>query len=227
MKHVVTGQSLIGRAMAAALALGAGGAASAISPFFQENWTNADDLAGWAGGAVYGNPGTGGVDGAADGYLHVSRTSPGSFGARPFDARYAGDYVAAGITEVTFWLNDVDTSQDFQIYFGIGSRTNFYQYNIAFKPAENEWTEFSVDLTDASLWTAIGFGTLSFFEALEEVENVLIRHDTFPPTPTGGGPPPIAGQLGIDKITFLPAPGAAALLGFGALVGGSRRRRTG
>lgn len=209
-------------ALAAVAALSA--PALAITPYYQENFVGAGNLAGWGGGTGYSNPGTGGVDGANDGYLRVMRDSVGNFGARSGDPVYGGDYVAQNITGMSLWLNDVDASQDFHIYVSVGNALNLWQYNAGFTPANNVWTEYFVDFTNASLWNPIGFASTTFQDALMSADRILIRNDMFPGTPTGSGPVPIAGELGIDKITFVPAPGAGAVM-LGGLLGLARRRR--
>jgi len=169
---------------------------------FVEDFTST--LGGFSGGDSYSNPGTGGVGGAADGFLLVEQSTPFHFGTRSTAAAFTGDYLAAGVTRIRIALNDVGADQDFAIHFGIGTvRDNFWLYNTAFTPPEHAWGEFEVDLTNEALFTRIrGSGT--FAEALTGATNILIRHDRPPLTDT---PDNLAGELGIDHIQLIgPAP---------------------
>jgi hypothetical protein len=139
------------------------------------------------------------VDGAADGYLRVTRDTPLNFGTRSFGPNFSGDYLAAGITHIKFWLNDVDANQDFAIHLGIGTGINFWLHRTGFQPPENSWAEFEVDLTDSDQFVQIR-GSAAYDAALQEVDRILFRHDLDPITSTPEG---IQGELGIDKIQLL------------------------
>jgi hypothetical protein len=132
--------------------------------------------------------------------LRIERATAFNFGTRSLSAHFTGDYLAAGITRIRFWLNDVDADQDFAIHFGIGAGAgNFWLYNAAFTPPENAWAEFEVDLTNEALFTQIrGAGT--FAEALAGAQNVLFRHDLPPLTDM---PDVIAGELGLDQVMLV------------------------
>jgi hypothetical protein len=144
------------------------------------------------------NPGTGGVDGATDGYLFIQRTSDFRFGSHNFSSPYTGDWLAAGVDRVRFYLNDVNADQAFEIHFSIGNGNNFWQYNTGFVPPENSWSEFTVDLDDSTNFTQIiGFGPPNFALALQTVDRVLIRHDL---PPFGMTPNGIIGDLGVDNF---------------------------
>ncbi len=165
---------------------------------FVENFTST--IGGFAGGSSLSNPGTGGVDGASDGFLRVFNSLPVNFGTRSNTADYAGNYRLAGVTHIRFFLNDVEANQAFQIHFGIGigGQQNFWEYNVPFIPLDNAWSEFQVDLNDSTQFTRTQ-GTGSFAGALQNATNILFRHDL----PPFSAPDPIAGELGIDKIRFL------------------------
>lgn len=211
--------------VACAVTLGVGASSAlGVSVYFQEDFNGVDPLGGWSGGATYNNPGTGGVGGAGDGYLRVSRPSPSSLAARTTTGDYIGDLTAAGITGLTLYLNDVGTNQNLNLFVGFGNTTNFWQYNFGFQPPENQWAQFSVDFTDPSKWNLIGSGPGTFQEALQNCDRILVRHDQFPGSPTGTQPVPIAGDFGIDRVQFVPAPGAAGLASIG-LIALLRRRR--
>ncbi|MBI4578379.1 MAG: hypothetical protein HY718_01660 [Planctomycetes bacterium] len=153
---------------------------------------------GWSGGTPVSNPGTGGVDGAADGYLLLDSAFPGNFGSRTLDPNYQGDWHAAGITKVTFYLNDVGTPEDFEVHFLVHFFDTTWQYNIGFHPPAGCWRKFTVDLTNVADWTRTR-GARSLHDVLSSVERVVIRHDL---APYLDFPDSIAGDLGIDKITL-------------------------
>jgi hypothetical protein len=155
-------------------------------------------VAGWGGGTLASNPGTGGVDGDGDGYLLLSDTLVGNFGVKSTTLAYIGDFNAAGITLVSFWLNDVQTPQAFSIHFLVtgGFPESTWQHNTGFTPPNNQWQRYSVDLTDDTQWTRTS-GTLSLAEVLADVNRIHFRHDL---PPYFQFPDPIAGTLGIDNI---------------------------
>lgn len=200
------------------------GAAGASTPGYVEDFVGLGNVGGFGGGSHnYENPGTGGVGGAGDGYLLVTNDFAANFGAAEFDGNFNGDWIANGVTGISFWLNDVGAEDGFEIHFGVGvPLVNFWQFNAGFVPLSDAWTEFTIDLTnlDESEWTQIiGIGSLE--DALSNVERILFRHDT---APFGQDPATIAGDLGIDRIRLVPAPGAAALLGVCAVLGARRKR---
>jgi hypothetical protein len=156
---------------------------------------------GWAGGATASNPGTGGLFGAGDGYLQISIPGPvaGFLGASAPTPAYAGDWNAAGITQVRFWLNDVNAQDPLEIHFAIGNSLlgNFWQCNTGFIPPPNQWAPFVVDLSTPANFTFIGTGAAHFDSALMNVDRILIRHDR---APYGKLPDAVIGDVGVDGI---------------------------
>jgi hypothetical protein len=178
--------------------------------------------AGFFSGANLSNPGTGGVGGSGDGFLLISLASPGNFGAATDRMEFTGNLLADGVTGFSFFLNDVGTDEDFEIHVGIGTpATSFWLYTQGFRPPENTWQEFFVDVTQESLWTRIQ-GTGTFQSALQNSQRLLFRHDL---PPLVGSPDPIAGDLGIDRITVLPEPTSAVPLLVAGLLLYARKRR--
>jgi flagellar hook capping protein FlgD len=171
---------------------------------FLEKWSGTS-LAGWTGGAAYSNPGTGGVGGAGDGYLLMSTPGPfgSSLGAMSTAAQYTGNWQAAGITQVRFWLNDVGADDPLEIHFALGNSPggtgNFWQYNTGFIPPLHAWAPFTVDLTSSAAFTHIidspPGGT--FAQALQNVNRVLIRHDHAPYVQS---PDALDGDVGVDGL---------------------------
>jgi len=166
----------------------------------------------WGGGAAtFDNPGTGGADGVGDGYLRMSQSSIGNFGARAVAPEYAGDWIAAGIQKVRIALNDIGTTQPFQMHFCIGNSSNFWQYNTPFTPPPNTWQDFEVDLSSAGSFTQI-IGPGTYTQALQNADRILIRYDI---PPYVKQPDDISGDLGIDRIQLIgvPVPAEAATWG--------------
>jgi len=164
---------------------------------FVESFTGAGNWGGWDGGADYSNPGTGGIGGAADGYLRMARSAAaGRLGAKCQGADYVGDWLAAGADRVKFSLNDVGADQALEIHFLIGNVNNFWQYNVGFIPPNGAWAEFTVNLADSANFThVISFDPYGYRFALANTDRVLIRHDK---SPYGQTPDAILGDVGID-----------------------------
>jgi len=174
---------------------------------FVEHWTG-PSTDGWGGSDFYSNPGTGGVFGAGDGYLTLTTPGPSPFftknlGAQSSGLEYAGNWQAAGIKEMRFWLNDIGNANPLEIHFALGDAggENFWQYNTGFIPALGSWTQFSVDLTSAAGFTQIiGVGLGGTFDgALQNVNRVLIRHDH---APYAQGPDTISADVGVDELVL-------------------------
>ncbi len=115
---------------------------------------------GWTSNNSNTNPGTGGVGGAGDGYLNIAQLDfVFNFGTHNDGPNYAGDWAAAGITRVSFYLNDVDTDDNFSFHFLVtGDESNpngesTWLYNPGFDPPNNSWQKYSADLTSDANWT--------------------------------------------------------------------------
>ena len=197
------GAGMCAAVIVAIVCAAAAGAAPALG--FIEEWPGVS-TAGWDGHDVVTNPGTGGLLGAGDGYLLVSLATSGHLGTESAGAEYIGDWVAAGITHVLVWLNDVGTFDNLEIHFSLGNGASFWQYNVGFIPPSNQWKEFDADLTDVGNWTEI-IGTGPFSGALENVQKVHLRHDRAPFIQT---PDFSAGEFGIDHLVLWNAPAAVA-----------------
>jgi hypothetical protein len=194
---------------ALALAARAGSALAGPTFGFVEDFAPADTTAGFVGGAQLSNPGTGGVGGAGDGFLRIARPGPlpGNLGCFNAGPDYAGDYIAAGVTNVVFWLNDVETDEPLEIHLGIGTNGNFWQYNTGFSPPENGWARFEVNLADSANFTqTISFPGGSYTLALQTADRLHWRHDL---PPFIQQPDPIVGQAGLDRIFLTNAAGSA------------------
>jgi hypothetical protein len=166
---------------------------------FTEDFAPPDTTAGFMSQAQLSNPGTGGVDGAGDGYLRIAREPlAGRLGANNPGPDYAGDYIAAGVTRVLFWLNDVESDEDLEIHLSVGNQGNLWQSNIGHIPPEGSWAMFEVDLGDSASFTQTrNLPGGSYTLALREATRLLWRHDL---PPFGQSPNLISGQVGLDKI---------------------------
>lgn len=201
--------------LGAALLAAGPAAAQPPVPGHVEDWSS-PGVGNWSGGAVYDNPGTGGVGGSGDGFLHVSTSGPTNLGVNGnLVTELLGDYLAAGITQVRLWLNDVDADDPLEIHLGIGNEQAFWQRNAAFLPPHQSWAGYEVDLDGPAGWTrTIGIGTWQ--DALQNVTRFLVRHDLAPYMQT---PDRLAGQFGLDRVELvgssvgvpLPATGARPL----------------
>jgi hypothetical protein len=169
---------------------------AAPSPGFREDWPGAS-LEGWGGGSDLSNPGTGGADGAGDGYLVVSTSAPLHLGAVNTSAPYPGNWTAAGITLVKVSLNDVGVANPaLSIHLCVGNAFNFWECNTGFHPPLHQWAEFSVDLTASGNFTRI-IGSGTFAQALANVDRILFRHDL---APYMQSPDSIQGDFGMDRL---------------------------
>jgi hypothetical protein len=156
---------------------------------------------GWASlQMTFSNLGTGGVGGEGDGYLRMSRSTLGHFGAVARGPEYVGDWRAAGITQLRLWLNDVESDEAFEVHVSVGYNDNLWQYDVGFIPPENAWAEFVVDLSSASGFSHIRdpFGR-DFEEALQNGSLIHVRHDR---PPFMQIPDSIAGLLGVDHVVL-------------------------
>jgi hypothetical protein len=150
----------------------------------------------WGSQDVITNPGTGGVDGVSDGFLQTSISPASHLGAMNDSTPYAGDWVAANVNRVRFWLNDVGADQNLEIHFGIGNSSNFWLSNVGFAPPNHAWSQFTVDLDSTNFTQIINF-LPGFAAALHSADRVLLRHDRAPLVQT---PDFIAGEFGIDSF---------------------------
>jgi hypothetical protein len=133
---------------------------------------------------------------------------PGHLGAFNAGPDYTGDFIAAGVDRIVYWLSDVESDEDLEIHLSIGSPGNLWLYTIGHAPPEGRWARFEVDLADSASFTQIqndlgGSYTLS----LRQAERVHWRHDR---PPFERSPDPIAAQVGLDKIVLTNAANAVA-----------------
>lgn len=200
------------------------GAAHAVTNGFVEDFSV--DTGGFGGNSPLGpstreiGPAQPGFGGATNGFLNVTAGTGDNLATRAIGGNYQGDYVAAGIDEIAFWLVDTDTLDDAVIRVGIGDRRNNFWLSNRNWDVGADWERFSVDLV-ASQWTQVIGSDGDFEGALRNADVLQFRASA---DGTAREPDAIVGSFGVDNIAFIPSPGvgAAALLG---LAFASRRRR--
>ncbi len=193
-----------------ALVMTSAAAAAPVVGFVAE-WSGTS-VGSWTGGSILSNPGTGGYGGMGDGYLSIATTTTTHLGAVSFGPEYAGDWISAGVTRVSFWLRDVGSPQALEIHFAVGSGYDFWQYNTGFVPTPL-WTECFVSVEGSLGWTQI-IGPGTFADALHNVDRVLVRHDRAPYMQTPDG---ARGDFGIDHLQLLSSATPAAAPTWGRL----------
>ena len=168
----------------------------------KDNWT---DGHGGVNGALVS---TGGPNGAGDPYLQVSS---GSFGGESKlitfnQAQWTGNYVAAGVGEVSMSLKSFGTAT-LPIRITIrdstgGSTVGGYSSTNAFMlPADGQWHTAQF-LMDAADMTAVGTGLPSLATELTAVQDFRLLSAALPAV-SGDA---ISARIGVDDITALPPP---------------------
>jgi hypothetical protein len=177
---------------------------------------------GWGGGSLTTNIGTGGPTGAGDRYLQISAAS-GRLGANVL-APWNGDYTAAGVSALSFDLNNFGPDPVALRITLFGAGGAFTTTSAVVLAPGSGWVTVVFGLGAADLTLTQGIGTLA--DTLANANTLLIRHDSDPISPPGQSNP-VTATLGIDNVTAVPEPGTAGLLatGLAALAAGGRRSR--
>jgi hypothetical protein len=184
-------------ALAAALGFAAATSALAIPRLGYVQTFSGGTLGGFDSQDVRTNPGTGGVGGVGDGYLHISMPALGHLGAVSSDTAYVGDWMGANVNQLKLWLNDTDAPQAIEIHVVIGNENDFWESNVGFTPPANSWAQFTLDLADSTQFTQIITPVPGFAAAMQNVDLLLFRHDK---PPIIKSPDLISGDFGIDNI---------------------------
>jgi len=197
---------------------GVAGIASAITPFQLDDFEN-DTTQGWAHGAPSPIPPfTVSEDGNT--FLRVQSTGTGGPGSRmaTFNRQqWTGDYVSAGVTAIRF---DVRNSGENDLFVRFGLLNQIGELGITNEgvdlAAGGEWTTATLSLYDL---TFIGNGDPEgMLSRMLELRIISAEIPAF----EGDF---VNGQLDIDNIRAIPAPGGGLLLGLAGGVLAARRRR--
>jgi hypothetical protein len=134
-----------------------------------------------------------------------------------------GDYAAAGVSALSFDLNNSGPDPLALRITLFGAGGNFTTTTPFLLASGSGWVTVVFGLGAADLTQTQGIGTLA--ETLANVNTLLIRHDPDPISPPGQQNP-VTATLGIDNVTAVPEPGTALLVaaGIAALAAGQRRR---
>jgi len=159
----------------------------------------------WGGNSSPINMADGGPDGAGDRFLQLSANNF-HLGARN-QVQWTGDYLAAGVDELVFDLNNFGPAP-------VAVRITIFGPGGAFT-STNEvalgsgWVSASFSLNEADLTRTDGIGTLD--QTLAGVTNLLLRHDPDPISPPGEANL-VTASIGVDNVTALPEPGISLML---------------
>lgn len=185
-------------------------------------------LQGWTGGSSLTNQANGGPAGAGDRYLEID--SNGGFLGSFNVTQWSGDYDAANVLALSADLaNFGPDAVSLRIMiltpgcqFGGSACTAWTTTVPVSLGAGSGWATTLFPLEEADMTRVIGSD--SFTATLQNVERVLIRHQTGAPAPPGVGQT-VDAVLGVDNVSALPEPASVAALGAGTLLLVALRRR--
>ena len=186
---------------------------------FQDGTTN-----NWMNSAGTYSLQDGGAGGSGDFYLQVVGYGGSGSGSRVAvhnSAQWTGNYTAAGVTGVELDMANfggTDLTMRFLLFSSAGLFTSLVPADV---PADGVWRTYMLGLLPGDLNQVGGGGTVQ--DALMDVQQLLIRHDTDGTQGIPGGTP-VVGTLGIDNIRAIPEPASMLLLGMSGL--GFMRRRS-
>ncbi|HSZ57777.1 MAG TPA: hypothetical protein VK797_19090 [Tepidisphaeraceae bacterium] len=166
---------------------------------------------------------TGGPQGA-DGFLEVPTTGTTGSGARINffnQSQWTGNYVAAGVTQITAEIADFGATPLYmRIAFQDAFGTEYGSTNYDFVPADGQWHPVSFDLTPAGLTLLQGGETAE--QALTTVGILRVLSNAEMPSYRGDVIPNV---MGMDEVAAVPEPAPPTFVGAVAAVLLCRRRR--
>ena len=219
--------------IALAAVLTAAGSASAISPFTETFPTGDANWRGDTNAVALGYTPTGGVGAEQDGFVSSSfnfvDSTGGGFGGgvqtlfrgEAFNNASNGAFVGNynNLDAVSFWVRH-DFTEPVNFFIRLSSAINFPSVNFQAPNAvqPNTWTEIVAPL-DASQWVLTG---TPFEAVLADIGNFQLGVDRLDQSNLPGLDQEITFDL--DRVTLVPTPGVAAMLGLAGLAACRRRR---
>lgn len=158
------------------------------------------------------NIASGGPAGASDAFMEMISTGTGGPGSKPVvlnRAQWAGNYLAAGITEVDIDLKNLGNtplSMRWVMQPQIGASSGYVSATAFALPADGAWHHAAFLIDSAHLTGVDGPPALS--SVLANVQEARIVSSVSPDT----GGDTIAATIGVDNVRAVPEPAVAALL---------------
>jgi hypothetical protein len=179
-----------------------------------QNWTIGNPT----GPFAPSNIPSGGPGGTGDGYLQLNSSGAGGPGGKltTFNlAQWTGDYIAAGVTGVQVWFNNVGANPmtmrlSFASGFGAGSSFTTAT-TIALSPGSG-WTAGFYPISESTLIRLDGSD--SFSQAFLDITEVRL-FSAVAPAFSGDL---IAATVGVDDLAVIPEPAASWLVLGGVLI---------
>lgn len=206
--------------------LGAGSASAAVTLGQIDTFEDAT-VQGWLVGLPHPAPpsviATGGPTGADDAFLQVRSFSGGGPGSRLAifnTAQWTGDFVAAGVSAISFDLRNFGPSDAvlrLRLMDEVAGAFNVAQTPSITVPAGGGWSTHTFSLRPADLLPVLGDVSL----AVQNVREFRLWHK---PSATSVHPPSVVMTLGVDNIRAIPEPGSVALIAITGAVLVRRRR---
>ncbi len=163
----------------------------------------------------------GGPNGAGDAFLRVDSLGGNGPSSRLIlfnTDQWAGDYLAAGVGEISVAFNNLGATQLAMRIAVESGDTWFASSDPLLLPAGSGWTQAVFSLAEADVTRVQG--SASYADALSNVTELRILSAAGTPNFRGDA---IIASVGVDNITALPEPGAAVVL-TGVLMLLGRRR---
>lgn len=155
---------------------------------------------------------------ASGGFPPVVIRAQSSFTPPSSGGEYVGDWIAAGVTGVSFsFRHDLPVAISLTGRFATPLNNPGASVQTSFTVEPNTWTTVFYDLTEGSS-DIISLGGGTYGAIFGNVGNIQLGFNV----PAGMGGQNIDVKFDVDNFTIVPAPGVLALLG---LAGATRRRR--
>ncbi len=183
--------------------------ASAVAIFQLDNFQSGT-VEGWSGGAQPTNISTGGPAGAGDAFLQITSNGAGGPGSKPAThnggagSNWYGDYSGLDVRAITLDMMNAVSSDPLEMRLVLFSGDLFAEdrwTSVIAEPVPNDgqWHQYRFYISESDLTPE--FGTISYNDLINQVYQVMVRHD--PGTPSPGGETATA-VLGIDNVRLVP-----------------------